>query len=112
MREKRRLSTSDSVEMSSVLASPGTPTNRQCPRANSAISSWSMTWRWPMIRFSISRRIAWRASLISATAASVSSSELGAEPFSGPTVAGTAASIPEGPEPAAEAASLGAATSD
>ncbi len=29
--------------MSSVLARPGTPTNRQWPRANSAISSWSMT---------------------------------------------------------------------
>ena len=42
-----RLNSSDSASASvriiSVLARPGTPTSRQCPRANSAISSCSIT---------------------------------------------------------------------
>jgi hypothetical protein len=37
MRWNDRLSVSASVEMSSVLARPGTPTNRQWPRAKSAV---------------------------------------------------------------------------
>ena len=37
------------VRIISVLASPGTPTSRQCPRANMAISSSSMTCCWPTI---------------------------------------------------------------
>ena len=41
----RRSSTAHraSVLIISVLASPGTPSSRQCPRLKSAISSWSMT---------------------------------------------------------------------
>ena len=48
-----RLNSSDrasaSVRISSVLARPGTPTSRQCPRANMAISSSSITCCWPTI---------------------------------------------------------------
>ena len=40
---------SASVRIKSVLASPGTPTSRQCPRANMATSSSSITCRWPTI---------------------------------------------------------------
>ena len=43
MRENLRSSARDSVEMSSVLARPGTPTSRQLPPANSAISACSTT---------------------------------------------------------------------
>jgi len=51
MRLKRNESVSASVRIMSVLASPGTPTNRQCPRANMATSNSSITRRWPtMIR--------------------------------------------------------------
>ena len=42
----------------SVLASPGTPSSRQCPRLKSAINSWSMTSVWPTITFPIWSRIA------------------------------------------------------
>ncbi len=62
-----RFSTSARVEMSSVLARPGTPTNRQWPRANSATSRASTTSRWPTMRFSISRTISPRATAISRT---------------------------------------------
>src|SRR5438309_390576 len=54
MRLKLSESASASVEMSSVLASPGTPTNRQWPREKSAISSCSMTPSWPTTRLAIS----------------------------------------------------------
>src|ERR1700738_344146 len=54
MRLKLRESASASVEMSSVLARPGTPTNRQCPRAKSATRSCSITPSWPTTRLAIS----------------------------------------------------------
>jgi len=51
-------STFDSVEISSVLARPGTPSNRQWPRQNSAMNSSSTTWSWPTMTFLISSFIA------------------------------------------------------
>ena len=57
MRWNDRFSVSASVEINSVLASPGTPTNSVWPRANSATSSCSTTRFWPMMRFSISPTI-------------------------------------------------------
>src|SRR5262249_23577549 len=68
MRWNERFSVSASVEMRSVFARPGTPTKRQWPRANSAVRSWSMTARCPMMRFSISRTISVRARATSFTA--------------------------------------------
>ena len=68
MRWNDRFSVSASVEISSVFARPGTPTNSVWPRANSATSSCSITVRWPMMRFSISCRIWSCASASSATA--------------------------------------------
>ncbi len=48
-----RLNSSDSASASvriiSVLARPGTPTSRQCPWANMATSSSSITCCWPTI---------------------------------------------------------------
>ena len=38
----------------SVLARPGTPISRQCPRANRATSIWFSTSRWPTITLPIS----------------------------------------------------------
>ena len=55
MRLKSSFSTLASVEIMSVLASPGTPTSRQWPRANSAASSSSITWSWPMMTLCSSR---------------------------------------------------------
>src|SRR6185436_12053844 len=68
MRWNVRFRVSASVEMSSVLASPGTPTNSVWPRANSATSSCSITRRWPMIRLLISAMISSCACASSATA--------------------------------------------
>ncbi len=45
-----------SVEISSVLASPGTPTSSACPRQNSAISSSSTTASCPTITLPSSAR--------------------------------------------------------
>ena len=47
MRLKVRFSVRLSVLIISVLASPGTPSSRQCPRLNSEISSSSITAVWP-----------------------------------------------------------------
>ena len=55
MRENLRSSARASVEMSSVLASPGTPTSRQLPPANSAISACSTTASCPTITLRSSR---------------------------------------------------------
>ena len=60
-RLKVRFSTSASVEMSSVLARPGTPTNRQWPREKSAIRRCSTTSLCPTTRFSICSAMAARA---------------------------------------------------
>ncbi len=48
MRLKDRDSVRDRVLTSRVLASPGTPTSTQCPRAKMAVSSSSTTWFCPM----------------------------------------------------------------
>ena len=47
MRLKERSSVFARLEISSVLASPGTPTSRQWPRVRIASSSWSITWSCP-----------------------------------------------------------------
>ena len=53
-----------SVLTISVLASPGTPSSRQCPWAKMAISSCSITSSWPTITFASSLRIVRLAALI------------------------------------------------
>ena len=47
MRLKVRFSARLSVLIISVLASPGTPSSKQCPRLNNEISNSSITSVWP-----------------------------------------------------------------
>src|SRR5678816_1072136 len=68
MRWNDRLRVPARVEIRSVLAGPGTPTNSVWPRANSATSSCSITRRWPMMRLLISAMISSWACASSATA--------------------------------------------
>ena len=56
MRLKLSPSVLANVLMSSVLASPGTPTSRAWPRQNRAMSSSSITASWPTITFASSER--------------------------------------------------------
>ena len=67
-----RCNTSDRVLTSRVLASPGTPTSRQCPCASRAINNSSMTASCPTMTFLISCRISSRCLAISATASTSS----------------------------------------
>ncbi len=53
MRLKERCRIFDTVLTSSVLARPGTPTSRQWPRLNMAMSNCSMTSFWPTITLPI-----------------------------------------------------------
>jgi len=73
---RMRLKSSDSDCASeltrSVLASPGTPTSRACPREKIAIIISSSTGSMPTIAFRISARIKSRASPRRATACSSS----------------------------------------
>src|SRR3954471_1178561 len=79
MRLKVRLSASASVEMSSVFASPGTPTKRQWPREKSAMSSCSTTASWPTTRLAIS--CAMRARACASSSISSASEGAGSTPF-------------------------------
>ncbi len=54
MRLNDSFSTDARVETIMVLASPGTPTSRQCPRARTLCSNSSMTSSWPMMTLWIS----------------------------------------------------------
>ena len=63
MREKSSSSASATVDMSRVFASPGTPTSKQCPPANSAVSNSSITLSCPTITLAISLRSFLYASL-------------------------------------------------
>src|SRR5229473_2098001 len=80
MRLKVSDSASAKVEMSSVLASPGTPTKRQCPREKSAMSSCSMTFSCPTTRLAISAAMRPRARASSSISSASPGSE-GAAPF-------------------------------
>src|SRR6478672_816219 len=82
MREKVRCSARDNVEMSSVLASPGTPTSRQFPPANRAMSDCSTMSSLPTITLRSSlpmrRPASVRRSASSASSSRSSSAVLGA----------------------------------
>jgi hypothetical protein len=56
MRRNERLEIRATVLTSSVLASPGTPMSRTCPRANRPVRSSSTTSSWPMMTLPISAR--------------------------------------------------------
>jgi len=62
MRLKDKLSARASVLIISVFASPGTPSNKQCPRLKSEINSSSITWSWPTMTWPNCERIRSRAS--------------------------------------------------
>jgi len=59
MREYSRLTIFDSVEMRSVLANPGTPTSRQLPPENRAMSSSDTTSCCPTMTLASSVCRAW-----------------------------------------------------
>ena len=68
MRLNLRSSTRARLEMSRVLASPGTPTSSTWPLANRAVSSCSTTRSWPTMTLCSSARIFSRAAFRRSTA--------------------------------------------
>ncbi len=56
IRRNERLRIFETVLTSKVLASPGTPTSRTCPLANSPVRSSSTTSSWPTMTLPISNR--------------------------------------------------------
>ncbi|MCY1243471.1 hypothetical protein D9M72_564870 [compost metagenome] len=92
-----RLSAAESVRTSSVLATPGTPSSRTCPRQSNAMSSPVTVESWPTTALATSCRTsskAWRTGSVPAVPSAVASAGPPGPPCVNPLVCSLIGRLP------------------